>query len=80
MLWKQISSTGSSSESILLVGANDEPDSGAVARYQLYRAFAHPEPGAPQFVGFYDVDAAAVPNDPVWRLIYRRIESEAELG
>jgi hypothetical protein len=88
MIWRQISSTGSSDrppESVFMVGMNVPADTDAEAlaefnafytethvpevmayggysrgtRFELYRAFAHPEPGCPRFCAIYEADAEA---------------------
>jgi hypothetical protein len=79
MLWREVSaasSTDAEPESILIVGTNDAADGEAVGRLaelELYRAFAHPEPGCPRFCAISDAATARETGDAVWRLIYRRI-------
>jgi hypothetical protein len=90
MLWQQQSlqaATGPVPEAVFMLGTNEadapaperqsQSDSFA-ARLELYRAFAHPEPGCPRFCTIYDAGAAAArracaERDSVWRLVYRRI-------
>jgi hypothetical protein len=87
MLWRQTSVSGSTdqpSESVLLVGTNaplepDTPAGGYVRAtwWELYRAFAHPDPGCPRFSAAYEgeltpTQARASPA-LVWGLRYRRI-------
>lgn len=77
MLWRQIATASTpdpASESILIVGTNDAPGSdGLYARLELYRAFAHPDPGCPRFCAIYGPETAEAPGDAIWRLGYRHI-------
>jgi hypothetical protein len=84
MLWQELSLTdadGRPPEAVFMVGTND-PDAPSTdtfgARLELYRAFAHPEPGCPQYCDIYAADASGPrgeweQRESVWRLVYRRI-------
>ena len=72
LLWKQIHSSDSVPETIVLVGTNTPPSDETLALFELYRAFAHPVPGSPGFYAVYPSDGAAE-LDAVWRLKYRYI-------
>jgi hypothetical protein len=88
MLWRQLSlqdATGVAPEAVNMVGTNEAnaaqalSDSGTFAAcLELYRAFAHPEPGCPRFCAINDADAtgprhASEQRESTWRLVYRRI-------
>jgi hypothetical protein len=77
MLWRETSvapAAEAAPESIVLVGTNVPPQTDAVyASLELYRAFAHPEPGCPRFCAISPVDAPPDAIDATWRLTYRRI-------
>jgi hypothetical protein len=75
MLWQQREARDLASDSITLVGTNEPPSAEAPGvRLELYRAFAHPEPGCPRFCIVSDVESAGA--DAIWRLVYRRIPLE----
>ena len=85
MIWREISSGGArdrAPETVVAVGTNvalsDDLGGGEnviVARYELYRAFAHPSPGCPRFCTIFEGASAPPTRDneqTVWRLVYRR--------
>jgi hypothetical protein len=91
MLWQELSVTdadGQAPEAVFMVGTNDAdaPSDGLSssdrfgARLELYRAFAHPEPGCPRYCDIYAADASGARDEwerreSVWRLVYRRIQA-----
>ena len=78
MLWRQLSSAGSTGDTLYIVGTNAPNGSDvAVARLELYREFAHPAPGCPRFCEI-GATPSAQDNEPVWRLRYRLIPGTHE--
>jgi hypothetical protein len=78
MLWRNISSGSmdAAPRSIYLVGTNTRvTNHQKTTRLELYRAFAHPPPGCPQFCLVHEGTEPATgdADDAVWRLGYRRI-------
>jgi hypothetical protein len=78
MLWRRLpESHGVSGETLQMLGTNVLLDQSAEAHtdLELYRAFAHPQPGCPRYCMIADGDAAlAVADDErVWQLVYRRL-------
>ena len=82
LLWQRIAADGTAdqpaADAVFLVGLN-EPEAlaqtdGVARRFELYRAFAHPDPGCPRFCAIAAADQpASAAADAVWRLGYRRI-------
>jgi hypothetical protein len=70
MLWRLVAGSAPVSGTLYFVGTNLAPDSNGT-QLELYRAFAHPEPGCPRFCLISE--HAAADDDPVWRLGYRRV-------
>jgi hypothetical protein len=90
MLWRQIAlrdANGQAPEAVFMVGANDScapvADYAATAEsfaacVELYRGFAHPQPGPPRFCAIYPAGAtterdAWEQRESLWRLVYRHI-------
>jgi len=78
MLWRRPpESHAVSGETLQMVGTNVLPDESAqsLAYLKLYRAFAHPEPGCPDYCVIADAGAApaAEHGESVWQLVYRRL-------
>jgi hypothetical protein len=80
MLWRQTSAPESSAhtpETFLLLGTNAPVADfgGLYTSLELYRAFAHPEPGCPRFCAIAAPPALSGGEqvDSVWRLVYQRI-------
>jgi hypothetical protein len=71
MIWRRIAGDGAA-DTIHLVGTQVEPPYTDATRYELYRAFAPPEPECPRFLEIYTAAPKPV-DDAVWRLTYRRI-------
>jgi hypothetical protein len=72
MIWRQLSHGDSTGEQVLLLGTNNPPRADG-ACFELYQAFAHPEPGCPRYCAVLDANAAPEDAQSVWRLVYRRI-------
>jgi hypothetical protein len=75
MIWRQLSSHDAPLDSILLLGLNSLPEDLPTGRicYELYRAFAHPPPGCPQYCLILPPAEDLPRTDATWRLVYRRI-------
>jgi len=77
MLWQQTSAPQASSPQVIRIeGTNVAPDpDGAYTCLELYRAFAHPEPGCPRYCAIYDSTNSPwlEHGDDVWSLGYRLI-------
>jgi hypothetical protein len=78
MLWRRLPESDFISGDILqMVGTNDLPDktSESHTHLELYRAFAHPEPGCPRYCAITDAAGppAAEDAESVWQLVYRRL-------
>jgi hypothetical protein len=77
MLWRQMSTPQASSpEAIVIEGTNVAPDGeDTYTCLELYRAFAHPEPGCPRYCAIYGSPdfPSSETSDSVWRLVYRLI-------
>jgi hypothetical protein len=78
LLWRQTITTPASTqpapESVLIVGTNAEPHGdGLYACLELYRSFAHPEPGCPRFCAISATETADETGEAAWRLVYRHI-------
>jgi hypothetical protein len=93
MIWRQLTVVGSPNqpgESLLIVGTDTHMDTDLVdagharaTTLELFRSFAHPEPGPPQFAIVHEsstdltIPAAPEPRDTRWRLKYRRVPRPA---
>jgi hypothetical protein len=70
MIWHVRRGVEASGDSLELVGTAVAPGPDAPG-LELYRSFAHPEPGCPRFCILQE--DAAVQDEAVWRLRYQRI-------
>jgi hypothetical protein len=73
MIWRQLSSGDVPPDTVALVGVDELPQREAATCYELYRAFAHPPPGCPQYCLILPPAGDLPPTDATWRLLYRRI-------
>jgi hypothetical protein len=73
MIWRQLTSGDVPPDTLALVGLNDLPQREAATCYELYRAFAHPPPGCPQYCLILPTAADLPTAEAAWRLHYRRI-------